>query len=57
MQDWSSGRGSDLADVGPCLERPRPCGSAFTGGDVVAAEMEEVGDLIVGGEKTLYLPG
>ncbi len=26
------------------------------GGDVVAAEMEEVGHLVVGGEETLCLP-
>ncbi len=53
---WSSGRGGDLADVRPYLEPTRPCGSMFTGGDVVAAEMKEIGDLIVGGEEALYMP-
>jgi hypothetical protein len=28
----------------------------FTGGYVVAAEVEEVGDLVVGGKETLCLP-
>jgi hypothetical protein len=27
----------------------------FTGGDVVAAEMEEIGDLVVDGDETLCL--
>ena len=51
-----SGRGGNPADVGPRVERTRPCGSIFTGAAVVAAEMEEVGDLVVGGEETLCLP-
>jgi hypothetical protein len=37
------------------LERPRPCGAILVGEDVVAAEMEEVGDLIVAGQETLCL--
>jgi hypothetical protein len=28
----------------------------FTGGDVVAAEMEKVGDSVVGGKEALRLP-
>ena len=56
MWERSSGRGGKPADVGPYLERTRPRGSMFTGGDVVAAEMEEVGDLVVGGEEALCLP-
>jgi hypothetical protein len=28
----------------------------FTGGDVVAAKMEKVSDLVVGGEEALCLP-
>src|SRR4051812_12287974 len=51
-----SGCRGNLADVGPHLERTRPCGSIFSGGDVVAAKMEVVGDLVVGGEETLGLP-
>src|ERR671913_302220 len=50
------GRGSNPADVGPGLERPRPRGSIFAGGEVVAAEVEEVVDLVVGGEEALCLP-
>jgi hypothetical protein len=36
-----SRRSGNPADVGPHLERTRPCGSMLAGGDVVAAEMEE----------------
>src|SRR3954471_5217611 len=53
----NSGRGSNPADVGPGLERPRPGGSIFAGREVVAAEVEEVVDLVVGGEEALCLPG
>ena len=56
MLAQSSNCGSNPANVGPHLERTRPCGSILAGGDVVAAEMEEVGDLVVGGEETLCLP-
>src|SRR4051795_157193 len=52
MLEQSSGRGSNPANVGPRLERTRPCGSVLAGGDVVAAELEEVVDLVVGGEET-----
>ncbi|CAA9269736.1 MAG: hypothetical protein AVDCRST_MAG08-3128 [uncultured Acetobacteraceae bacterium] len=51
-----SGHGGNPADVCPRLERTRPRGSVFAGGDVVAAEMEEVADLAVGGEGALRLP-
>ena len=53
----SSSRGSNPADVCPCLERARPRGAVLAGGDVVAAEMEKVADLVVGGEETLRLAG
>src|SRR5688500_4764534 len=56
MLAQSSGCGSDLGDVGPRLERTRPCGSMLAGGDVVAAKMEEVVDLVVGREESLNLP-
>src|SRR4051812_41936526 len=56
MLDQSSGRGSNPADVGPRPECSRPCGSILAGGDMVAAEMKEVVDLIVGGEEPLRLP-
>ena len=55
-RERSSGRGGNPANVGPRVERTRPYGSIFTGAAVVAAEMEEVGDLVVGGEETLCLP-
>src|SRR3954454_7361250 len=48
---------SNPADVGPHLERTRPRGTVLAGGDMVAVEMEEVVDLVVGGEETLCLPG
>src|SRR4051794_30918869 len=51
----SSSCGSNPADVGSHLERLRPCGSILVGGDVVAAEMKGVVDLVVGGEETLCL--
>src|SRR5215213_9546824 len=35
----------------------RPCGAVLAGGDVVAAEMEEVADLVLGGKETLRLAG
>ena len=54
--DRQSRRRSDPADIGPHSERAQPCGAILTGSDVVAAEMEEVGDLVVGGEETLCLP-
>src|SRR3954453_11897440 len=46
---------SNPADVGPHLERTRPCGTVLAGGDMAAVEMGEVVDLIVGGEETLCL--
>src|SRR4051794_31799289 len=52
----SSSCGSNPANVGPHLERSRPCGAILAGGDVVAAEVEEVADLVVDGEEALYLP-
>ncbi len=51
----SSG-GGNPADIRPRLECTRPCGTILAGGDVVAAEIEEVGDLVVGGEEALCLP-
>ena len=53
----SSSRGSNPADVRPRAERTRPRGAVLAGGDVVAAEMEKVVDLVVGGEETLRLAG
>src|SRR6476646_2489063 len=43
-------------DLGPGLKGLGPGGSIQIGGDVVAAEMEEVVDLVVSGEETLCLP-
>src|SRR3954467_13111519 len=53
----SSSCGSNSADVDPHLKRTSPCSSILAGRDVVAAEMEEVVDLVVGGEEALGLPG
>ena len=47
--DRQSRRHSDLANVGPHSERTQPLSAILNGGDVVAAEMKEVGDLVVGG--------
>jgi hypothetical protein len=44
-------------DLGPGLEGLGPCGSILGGGKVIAAEVEEVVDLIMGREETLGLPG
>src|SRR3954447_15517650 len=44
-------------DLGPDREGLRPDGSVLGGGEVIAVEMEEVVDLIVGGEEPLHLPG
>src|SRR4051812_40546371 len=53
----SSSCGSNPADISPHLECTRPRGAVLAGGDVVAAEMEEIADLVVGGEETLCLAG
>jgi hypothetical protein len=52
----SSSSSGNPAGIRPHLERPCPCGTILEGGDVVAAEIEEIGDLIVGGEEALHLP-
>ncbi|WP_157033800.1 hypothetical protein [Belnapia moabensis] len=53
----TSGCRSNPADIRPHLERSRPWGAKLAGGDVVAAEMEEIGNLVVGGDEALCLPG
>ena len=47
----------DPADLGPHLERARPCGTIVAGGDVVPAKMKEVVDPVVGGKEALRLAG
>src|SRR3712207_4080125 len=47
----------DAGDLGPDREGLRACGSVLGGGDVIAAEMKEVVDLVVGGEESLRLAG
>src|SRR4051794_4610153 len=42
-------------DLGPGLEGLGPGGSILTGGPVIAAEVEQVVDLIVSGEEALGL--
>jgi hypothetical protein len=44
-------------DLGPSLKGLGAGGAILIGGDVVAAEMEEVIDLVVGGEEALGLAG
>src|SRR5215218_824150 len=44
-------------DLGPGLEGLGPGGSILAGGAVIAAEVEEVVDPIVGGEEALSLAG
>src|SRR3954451_5888475 len=44
-------------DLSPDRERLRPDGSVLAGGEVIAVEMEEVVDLVVGGEEPLRLAG
>ena len=44
-------------DLDPGLKGLGPGSSVLIGGDVIAAEEEEIVDLIVGGEETLCLAG
>src|SRR3954463_8109761 len=44
-------------DLGPGLEGLGPGGSILTGGAAIAAEVEQVVDLIVSGEEALSLAG
>ena len=44
-------------DLGPGLEGLGPGGSIRVGGAVIAAEVEEIVDLIVSGEEALSLAG
>jgi hypothetical protein len=61
--DGSSGGMGDFVasgpagDLGPGLKGLGPGGSTLAGGDVIAAEMKEVIDLVVGGEEALRLAG
>ncbi len=51
-------RRSDAAgDLGPNLKGLGPGGSILGGGHLMAAEVEEVVDPVVGGEETLRLAG
>src|SRR5215203_268125 len=42
-------------DLGPGLEGLGPGGSILVGGEVIAAEVEQVADLVVSGEEALRL--
>ena len=44
-------------DLGPRLEGLGPGGSIMRGGKVIATEVKEIVDLIMGGEETLGLSG
>ena len=50
-------QGGNPGDLGPGLEGLGPGGSILGGGEVIAAEVKEVVDLIVDGEETLGLSG
>ena len=47
----------NAGDRGPGLEGLGPGGAILTGGEVVAAEVEQVVDPLVGGEETTGLAG
>ena len=51
-------RGSrDVGDLGPDREGSRADASVLGGGDVIATEVEEIVDLIMGREEPLRLAG
>jgi len=50
-------RSGDASDLGPNLKGLGPGGSILGGWNVVAAEVEEVADPVVGGEEALCLAG
>ena len=54
---WAGYPDGYAGDLRPGLKGLGAGGSILIGGDMVAAEIEEVVDLIVGGEKTLCLAG
>ena len=51
----SSGHDSNPADLDPRLERSHPRGAILAGGNAVAAEIEDAGDLVVGVEEAMCL--
>ena len=58
QQRWNqSSLQTDTADFGPDLEFLGPGGSMLGGSDMITAKMEQVVDLIVGGEEPLRLAG
>ena len=50
-------RGGDAGDLGPGLEGLGPGGLILGGGHSVTAEVEEVADPVMGGQKALCLAG
>ncbi len=50
-------RSGDAGDLGPNLKGLGPGGSILGGGHLMAAEVEEVVDPVVGGKETLRLAG
>ena len=55
-QLWSR-RSGNAGHCGPGLESSGPCGAILGGEEVATAEVEEVADLVVGGEETLGMVG
>ncbi len=51
------GYAGNAGDLGPNLKGLNPGGSILGGGHLMAAEVEEVVDLAMGGEETLRLAG
>ena len=47
----------DAGDLGPSLEGLAPGSAILDGWNLVAAEVEEVADPVMGGEETLCLAG
>jgi hypothetical protein len=59
-EGWSHERlcpSGHAGDRGPGLKGLGPGGAILTGGEVIAAEVEQVVDLIVSGEEALGLAG
>jgi hypothetical protein len=54
---WRLCRCGNAADFRPNLESLHSGNSVFGGSDVIATEVEEVADLVVGGKETLCLAG
>ncbi len=50
-------RSGDAGDLGPNLEGLDPGGSILRGWNLMAAEVEQVADPVMGGQEALSVPG